>query len=70
MNKNKILMIINEFPPTGQSGVQRPLKFVKYAVKAGWEVHIIAPKKPVRKVVDYSLLQEIPKEAHIYRVVS
>lgn len=68
MNKNKILMIINEFPPTGQSGVQRPLKFVKYAVKAGWEVHIIAPKKPVRKVVDYSLLQEIPKEAHIYRV--
>lgn len=68
MNKNKILMIINEFPPTGQSGVQRPLKFVKYAVRAGWEVHIIAPDKPVRKVVDYSLLQEIPKEAHIYRV--
>ncbi len=68
MNKNKILMIINEFPPTGQSGVQRPLKFVKYAVRAGWEVHIIAPEKPVRKVVDYSLLPEIPKETHIYRV--
>jgi len=68
MSKDKLLMIVNEFPPTGASSVQRPLKFAKYAVKAGWEVHIIAPKKPVRKVLDYSLLQEIPPESKVYRV--
>ncbi|HPX09626.1 MAG TPA: hypothetical protein PLK65_00415 [Candidatus Cloacimonas sp.] len=68
MNKNKILMIINEFPPTGGSSIQRPLKFAKYAVKAGWEVHIIAPQKPVRKVLDYSLLKDIPTAAIVHRV--
>ncbi len=41
MSKDKLLMIVNEFPPTGASSVQRPLKFAKYAVKAGWEVQII-----------------------------
>ncbi len=61
-------MIINEFPPTGLSGVQRALKFMKYACREGWEVHAVVPKKPVRKETDHSLLQEIPPEAHIHRV--
>ncbi len=60
-------MIINEFPPTGGSSIQRPLKFAKYAVKAGWEVHIIAPQKPVRKVLDYSLLKDIPTAAIVHK---
>jgi glycosyltransferase involved in cell wall biosynthesis len=68
MNNNKLLMIINEFPPTGLSGVQRALKFMKYACREGWEVHAVVPKKPVRKETDHSLLQEIPPEAHIHRV--
>lgn len=68
MSDNKLLMIINEFPPTGQSGVQRALKFLKYACREGWEVHAVVPKRPVRKETDYSLLEEIPAAAHIHRV--
>lgn len=68
MSNNKLLMIINEFPPTGLSGVQRALKFMKYACKEGWEVHAVVPKKPVRKETDPTLLQDIPTEAFIYRV--
>lgn len=68
MNNNKLLMIINEFPPTGLSGVQRALKFLKYTCREGWEVHAVVPKKPVRKETDHSLLDDIPPEAHIHRV--
>ncbi|MCF7813677.1 MAG: hypothetical protein K9N40_04275 [Candidatus Cloacimonetes bacterium] len=69
MNK-RILMIINEFPPTGESGVQRPLKFVKYLSRAGYKVYVIAPKKPTKKVLDYSLLKEIPENVHIQKTIS
>lgn len=68
MSDNKLLMIINEFPPTGLSGVQRALKFLKYACREGWEVHAVVPNKPVRKETDHSLLVDIPPEAHIHRV--
>lgn len=68
MSANKLLMIINEFPPTGQSGVQRALKVLKYACREGWEVHAVVPAKPVRKETDYSLLDEIPATAMIHRV--
>ncbi|MDD4224419.1 MAG: glycosyltransferase [Candidatus Cloacimonetes bacterium] len=68
MNGNKLLMIINEFPPTGLSGVQRALKFLKYACREGWEVHAVVPARPVRKETDPSLLEEIPAAAHIHRV--
>ncbi len=68
MSGNKLLMIINEFPPTGQSGVQRALKFLKYACREGWEVHAVVPNQPVRKETDSTLLKEIPPEAHIHRV--
>ncbi|HOL33785.1 MAG TPA: hypothetical protein PK015_04630 [Candidatus Syntrophosphaera thermopropionivorans] len=61
-------MIINSFPPSGGSGVQRPLKFLKYSCHTGWEVHAIVPKKPTNTIIDYSLLAEIPAEAHIHKV--
>lgn len=61
-------MIINSFPPSGGSGVQRPLKFLKYSCHTGWEVHAIVPKKPTNTILDYSLLEEIPAEAHIHKV--
>lgn len=68
MKDKRILMILNEFPPTAQSGVQRGLKFLKYAVRFGWEAHVIAPKSPIRATLDPSLMSDIPPEANIYRV--
>ncbi|MDP8231247.1 MAG: glycosyltransferase [Candidatus Zophobacter franzmannii] len=59
-------MIINEFPPTGESGVQRSLKFVKYLSRAGHEVHVITPRKPVKNILDYSLCDEIPRSVKIH----
>lgn len=63
-------MIVNEFPPTGESGVQRPLKFVKYLTLAGWKTFVVTPKNPPKAVLDHSLLQDIPDSAEIYKTHS
>lgn len=63
-------MIINEFPPVGESGVQRPLKFLKYLDKAGWDTYVITPRRPSKSVMDESLCQEIPVRTKIYRTPS
>jgi len=63
-------MIINEFPPTGESGVQRPLKFLKYAAREGFQTYVITPGKPPKHILDESLLQEIPKDTLIFKTPS
>ncbi len=68
--KPKLLMIVNEFPPVGESGVQRPLKFLKYLDRAGWETFVITPKRPAKTVLDHSLCQDIPPRTKIYRTWS
>ncbi|MDZ4182487.1 MAG: glycosyltransferase, partial [Candidatus Cloacimonadaceae bacterium] len=66
----KLLMIINEFPPVGESGVQRPLKHLKYLSRAGWKCFVVTPGNPPKAVFDYSLLDEIPRSASIHRTFS
>ncbi|MDP2173079.1 MAG: hypothetical protein Q8J62_04825 [Candidatus Cloacimonadaceae bacterium] len=68
--KDKLLMIVNEFPPVGESGVQRPLKHLKYINRAGWQCFVITPGKASKTVIDESLLNEIPSEATIHRTFS
>lgn len=66
----RILMIVNEFPPTGESGVQRPLKFLKYLAAEGWLCHVVTPKHLPKTVLDESLCAEIPASAIIHKTPS
>jgi glycosyltransferase involved in cell wall biosynthesis len=68
--KPKLLMIVNEFPPVGESGVQRPLKFLKYLDRAGWETHVVTPRRPAKTVLDYSLCKDIPPQTRIHKTFS
>ena len=61
----KVLIITYYWPPSGGSGVQRWLKFVKFLPQYGWKPIIIVPKDPEYPIYDYSLLNDIPKEAEI-----
>jgi len=63
-------MLINEFPPVGESGVQRPLKFVKYLVRAGWHPYVVTPARYPKSVLDYSLLNEVPAEVRLFKTAS
>jgi glycosyltransferase involved in cell wall biosynthesis len=66
MNK-KVLIIAYYWPPSGGSGVQRWLKFVKYLPSFGWEPFVFTPENPSFDIQDPSLSADIPPEAEVIR---
>lgn len=66
MNK-KVLIITYYWPPSGGSGVQRWLKFVKYLVKAGWEPYVFTPENPSLTIEDRSLQKDVPDSVEVIR---
>ena len=63
----KVLILTYYFPPSGGSGVQRWLKFVKYLPKFGVEPVVYTVKDANYPIIDESLLDEIPKGIEILR---
>ena len=63
----KVLIITYYWPPSGGSGVQRWLKFVKYLPSYGWEPHVFTPENPSFAVRDPSLEGDVPVEAEVIR---
>ena len=64
----KVLIITYYWPPSGGSGVQRWLKFVKYLPAFGWEPHVLTPENPSFAVKDPSLEKDVPPEAEVMRL--
>ncbi|MDZ7806549.1 MAG: hypothetical protein U5K71_05495 [Gracilimonas sp.] len=54
-----VLFIVYYFPPLGGSGVQRPLKFIKYLREFGWNPVVICPEPGAYPYYDDSLLEEL-----------
>ncbi len=63
----KALIITYYWPPSGGSGVQRWLKFVKYLRDFGIEPVVFTVKDPDYAVTDESLIDEIPVGIEILR---
>lgn len=63
----KILIITYYWPPSGGSGVQRWLKFVKYLRDFGIEPVVYTAKDPKYPIVDKSLEREVPGEITVLR---
>jgi glycosyltransferase involved in cell wall biosynthesis len=64
---NNVLFIVYYFPPMGGSGVQRPLKFIKYLRECGWNPIVVCPHPGAYHTFDESLhveLQELDVEVH------
>lgn len=56
-----VLIIVYYFPPMGGSGVQRPLKFVKYLREFGWNPIVLCPDPGAYHIFDSSLDEELTK---------
>lgn len=56
-----VLVIVYYFPPMGGSGVQRPLKFVKYLRKYGWNPIVLCPEPGAYHTFDDSLYEELKR---------
>jgi glycosyltransferase involved in cell wall biosynthesis len=65
VSKKKILIITYYWPPSGGSGVQRWLKFVKYLPQFGWKPFVFTPENPAFDNKDESLLRDVPAEAEV-----
>ena len=63
----RLLLVAYCFPPVGGAGVQRPVKWVKYLHRAGWQVTVLTPENPSVPVLDDSLLAEVPPETAFIR---
>lgn len=65
---NKHLLIITYYwPPSGGSGVQRWLKFVKYLSRQGWKITVYTPENPEIPATDESLAKDIPQDVTIIK---
>jgi len=64
-----VLFLAYYFPPLGGSGVQRPLKFVKYLRNFGWNPIVVCPEPGAYPYYDSSLLEELNDlSVDVYRV--
>jgi glycosyltransferase involved in cell wall biosynthesis len=63
-------MLINFFPPAGGGGVYRPLSFVKYLARAGWEITVVTPRPGEFWITDESLSAQIPPGVRVVRTRS
>ncbi len=66
--QKKVLIVTYYWPPSGGSGVQRWLKFVKYLPTFGWQPYVFTPENPSVEIRDESLLKDIPPEAEVIRL--
>lgn len=64
----RVLIITYYWPPSGGSGVQRWLKFVKYLLPMGWEPIVYTPENPSFTVRDESLLKDIPDAVEVLKL--
>jgi glycosyltransferase involved in cell wall biosynthesis len=62
-----ILIITYYWPPSGGSGVQRWLKFVKYLPQFGYKPFVYTVENGEYPVLDNSLEKDIPKEAVVIK---
>ncbi|GMQ60197.1 glycosyltransferase family 4 protein [Vallitalea sediminicola] len=67
--EKKVLMVANQFPPMGGSGVQRSVKFAKYLPEFQWEP-VVFTRECNKGLIDESLLQDIPKDLNVIRTKS
>ena len=66
--EKKVLIITYYWPPSGGSGVQRWLKFVKYLPQFGWKPYVFTPENPSFDIKDESLVKDVPAEAEVIKL--
>lgn len=66
----RLLMIVNFFPPAGGGGVYRPLSFVKYLSRLGWDLTVVTPRPGEFWISDPELADQVPSAVRVVRTAS
>src|SRR5688500_4303846 len=65
---SSVIMIAYFFPPEGNAGTYRPLRFVRYLPTRGWNASVVTLETNCYERYDPSLLALIPNDPQIVRV--
>jgi glycosyltransferase involved in cell wall biosynthesis len=65
---NSVVMIAYQFPPEGNAGTFRPLRFVRHLPALGWQPSVISVDTDSYERYDPDLLNLVPKETEVIRV--
>jgi hypothetical protein len=67
---HRVLIVSYLFPPCGESGVQRNLKYAKFLPLFDWQPYVLTVKDIVYHSYDYSLLDQLSPEVVVIRTGS
>src|SRR6185436_13608922 len=67
LTSKKVLIVTYYWPPSGGSGVQRWLKFVRYLRDFGWEPVVYTAENAEYPELDPELQNEIPSGVEVIR---
>ncbi len=72
MGRKRVLIIAYYFPPSGGSGVQRALKFVKYLPAFGWQPTVLTldPEQAAYPDLDPGMMADVPEDVEVIRTGS
>src|SRR5919109_3730988 len=65
-----VIMIAYSFPPEGNAGVYRPLRFVRHLPAMGWNASVISLDTHCYERYDPGLLSLVPSVTEVVRVRS
>ena len=64
----KLVIVTQQFPPVGGSGVQRAGKLAQYLPASNWQPHILTAAFPRYPLLDESLLDDLAPTTPVHRV--
>jgi glycosyltransferase involved in cell wall biosynthesis len=70
MSAKKLLIVSKHFPPNGQPGTHRLVRFIKYLTKLEWKIFVLTLKPEFsfdQHAYDRSLLKKIPSGTIVYQ---
>lgn len=69
LSHSKVLILAYFFPPTGGSGVQRTIRYVKYLPGFGWQPYVVSARNSIgAEGYDETLLKKIDTTVPVRRV--
>ena len=63
-----VVMIAYDFPPEGNAGAFRPLRFVRHLPSVDWQPTVMTTETDFYERYDPSLLSLVPRDIEIIRV--
>ena len=63
-----VIMIAHDFPPEGNAGAYRPLRFARHLLNHDWVPTVVSATPSQYERYDPALLQSVPEEVEVIRI--